>query len=247
MVGPLMTPRSRSVSDARCDGGTNLKRLCHMRFSRCAKIKSAAHLGKAFLHNVRTSRVTNADPERLATNEVLVPCDDVHAAWVARVGSRTVRKNAVLAVEVLLARSPDWVGDESEWVKRSQAWLEDQFGAENVLSSVVHRDQTTPHLQALTVPIDSRGKLNCRAFLGGKAKLVRLQDSYAEAMAPLGLERGRQGSTASHQTTREHLLRALDEARKERDEARKERDELREALRFVCVPPVEGMAKTVPV
>jgi hypothetical protein len=62
-----------------------------------------------------------------------------------------------------------------------------------------------------------------------------------------GAQRGRQGSTASHQTIREHLLQALDEARKERDEARKERDELREALRFVCAPPVEGMAKTVPV
>ncbi len=172
---------------------------------RCAKIKSPEHLGKAFRHNLRRVAVSNADLARRSENEVLVPCEDVHSAWAARVGSRTVRKNAVRAVEVVLARSPEWVGDESAWVKRSQAWLEEQFGGpENVLSSVVHRDEQTPHIQAIVVPIDGRDRLNCVAFLGGKAKMVRLQDSYAEAMAPLGLSRGKRGSMATHQSIREH-------------------------------------------
>ncbi|WP_252513350.1 plasmid recombination protein [Acinetobacter nosocomialis] len=31
----------------------------------------------------------------------------------------------------------------------------------------MHRDETTPHLVAYVVPIDSKGNLNCREFLAG--------------------------------------------------------------------------------
>jgi hypothetical protein len=48
------------------------------------------------------------------------------------------------------------------------------------------------------VPIDSREKLNCRAFLGARFRLHALQSDYAIAMEKHGLERGVAGSKRKH-------------------------------------------------
>jgi 5S rRNA maturation endonuclease (ribonuclease M5) len=55
------------------------------------------------------------------------------------------------------------------------------------------------------VPLDEKGKLNCRAILGGsRYRLSELQDDFAAAMAPLGLERGIKGSRAKHTEIRKY-------------------------------------------
>ena len=53
------------------------------------------------------------------------------------------------------------------------------------------------------VPIDSKGKLNCRDYLGGREKLRDLQDSFAAIHKGIGLERGIQGSKAHHTTVKQ--------------------------------------------
>lgn len=172
---------------------------------RVEKLKSFVHLENAYRHNHRTSAVPNADPRRMVQNQVCIDRGPATASWHAVVGNppRKRRSDAVLALQVTLVRSPEWVGDESEWATRSHAWIEQQFGAANVLSSVIHRDEKTPHLQALVVPLRA-GVLNAKSWTGGAAKLAQLQTSYAKQMAPLGLQRGREGSAASHQSIREH-------------------------------------------
>jgi hypothetical protein len=55
------------------------------------------------------------------------------------------------------------------------------------------------------VPLDEKGKLNCRALLGGsRYRLSQLQDDFALAMKPLGLSRGIKGSRASHTEVRKY-------------------------------------------
>ena len=57
------------------------------------------------------------------------------------------------------------------------------------------------------VPLDEKGKLNCRALLGGsRYRLSELQDDFAAAMKPLGLERGIKGSKAKHTEVRKSGL-----------------------------------------
>ena len=53
------------------------------------------------------------------------------------------------------------------------------------------------------MPIDEKGKLNCRHYLGGREKLRELQDSFATVHKGIGLERGIQGSKAHHTTVKE--------------------------------------------
>jgi hypothetical protein len=55
------------------------------------------------------------------------------------------------------------------------------------------------------VPLDEKGKLNCRALFGGsRYRLSELQDDFALAMKPLGLERGIKGSRAKHTEVRKY-------------------------------------------
>ena len=120
-----------------------------------------------------------------------------------------------------------------EWCADNLAWLRETFGAENVVSAVVHRDESTPHIHAAVVPIvtgerrkartassESPGKRHYRTKFAARPRLcaddvilrVRLkqcQDSYASAMSQYGLERGIDGSEARHITTQEFYRQAI--------------------------------------
>lgn len=87
------------------------------------------------------------------------------------------------------------------------------------VKAVAHRDEQTPHVVAYAVPLDRNKRLNCKAHLGGRDKLSALQDEYAEAMKPLGLQRGIRGSQAEHQRVKTWYgkVELLDQAVKDRD------------------------------
>ncbi len=129
---------------------------------------------------------------------------------VERIGEQTIRKNAVLAVEMLLTASPEYFRPEEperaghyepeklvEWQQTVRSWLNEEYG-DRIVRAELHLDESTPHIHAYLVPLDERGKLNCRGIFGGREKMSRFQDSYATAMSPLGLERGVKGSKAKH-------------------------------------------------
>ncbi|MBD2766574.1 plasmid recombination protein [Hymenobacter sp. BT664] len=67
------------------------------------------------------------------------------------------------------------------------------------MNAVLHLDEQTPHIHATVVPIDAAGKLNCRAMLGDRQKMRSMQTSFAAQLAPLGLQRGVEGSQAQDQ------------------------------------------------
>ncbi len=87
------------------------------------------------------------------------------------------------------------------------AWLHETYGEKNVVAAILHRDEITPHIQALVVPIDERGCLSATRYVDGAEKLHAQQTSYARAVASLGLQRGIKGSVADHQTVQESTPR----------------------------------------
>lgn len=159
----------------------------------------------------RTQETENADPSRADLNEILLGSDDP-AADVAealdRVQQQTgkpLRKNGVRAVELFFGMSPDWAKNASQedikaWADASQAWAEETFGMDNLVQLRLHQDETTPHLTGFMVPQDPKtGRLNASRWFDGRKALSDLQTSYAAAMAPFGLERGIEGSGATHE------------------------------------------------
>lgn len=175
-----------------------------------------ANLAAAIAHNLRERHTPNADSERFQDNTVLKGAEtgaQVMQAWQERAPDK-VRKNAVHALEYFVGASPEKMQamsreQQDAFFRRALDWFEHRHGAENVLSAVIHRDETTPHMQVLVIPLDERGKLNARELIGGKARMSQMQTDFARDVGlSFGLERGRERSKATHQTIREYYGRA---------------------------------------
>ncbi len=180
---------------------------------RVAKLKTMGEIGALGQHNERTRETPNADAERLQENVRLAGSGD----WMADAQRRLdaapmIRSDAVLGIEHVMTASRDFYaqGDEqeratrlAEWTERSMAWLRERYGDANIVAAVLHKDELTPHIQALVVPINDAGRLSAYTYTGGREKLGMMQDSYARAMEPFGLERGVRGSVAVHETIKE--------------------------------------------
>jgi hypothetical protein len=119
-----------------------------------------------------------------------------------------IRKNAVLCIEYLIAGSPNAIHEMTKTMQHAYFsdalhWLTERHGAKTVVCGIVHRDESTPHLSVFVIPIDPRGRLNCRHFLGGAASMTTMQTEFAERVGKLhGLSRGIEGSKAQHMSIR---------------------------------------------
>ncbi|WP_316510152.1 plasmid recombination protein [Escherichia coli] len=54
------------------------------------------------------------------------------------------------------------------------------------------------------VPLTQDGRLSAKEFIGGRSKMREDQSTYAESVKKLGLERGIEGSRATHQTVQHY-------------------------------------------
>lgn len=178
---------------------------------RTQKLKSGAAVRRSLLHAFREQETPNADPERAGDNTHIgaASAADVLDRFNSRLATQPkIRKNAVLAIEYLVTASPDCLHGKTReqqdaYFRDALTWLRERHGEANVVYAGIHRDESTPHMYAYVVPLDERGKLNCRAFLGGSEALRAMQTAFAEKVAaPHGLERGVEGSRARHQSLR---------------------------------------------
>lgn len=176
---------------------------------RTAKLKSMGSIGGSLAHTYRTRETPNADAQRDHLNEHHGPGDPeaIREAIRARLPEKR-RKDAVLCLEYFVGASPEFFQGEQDgtgYFAAAVDWLKRRHGAENVVAWSVHRDETSPHLVAYVVPLDEAGKLNAKRFTGGKAVLSRMQTEFAETCArQFGLQRGIEGSKATHTTIREY-------------------------------------------
>ena len=197
---------------------------------RTAKLKTAGNIGGLNNHLTRAMDVPNADPELIGYNSRPIGTENLLQDIQNRLSELEIipRKNAVLAIEHLMTASPEafayekYIDSDGKTGLRGQVdtwkafkkdcfnWLSDRYGTENIVNITVHLDESTPHLHAVVVPIDSRKKLNCRAFLGGREKMSEMQTSFAEKVKHLGLERGIEGSKAIHQDVKAFYGRLSD-------------------------------------
>ena len=81
----------------------------------------------------------------------------------------------------------------------------ERYGEENIISAVVHLDETTPHM----LPITSDGRL-CSKQLFDKPQLQKLQTDFYEAVGKRwGLQRGKEGSQKKHLSTAEYKAKKI--------------------------------------
>lgn len=178
---------------------------------RIQKIKSWGALARSEAHTTREVYTPNANLQ-IKNLEVVGDYDnlDLVSKVKNKIGSQKYRSDAVLTVEMLLSASaeyfrPDAVHEAGsydkqcldDFVEAVVKWLDNSWG-DRIVKAELHLDEMTPHIHAYLVPLDERGKLNCKALFGTRAKMHQLQDSFANAVEHLGIVRGVKGSVATY-------------------------------------------------
>ena len=188
---------------------------------RVAKIKGFGQLAAVAGHNLRTRSTPNANPN---IQNVVVKggqnFEQIRASWEQETAGVTVRKNAVIATEVLITASPEffrphnpekaghWEPERlSQWRTATEKFIAERFP--HAVSVVLHLDESTPHYQIIDVPLmtNRKGKttLSHYAKFGGPpSNMSRWQDLAAASVKHLGIKRGLKNSTAKHTTIQKY-------------------------------------------
>lgn len=118
-----------------------------------------------------------------------------------------VRKDSVKFVDTLVTVSPEFAkaheAEMPEYFRRAFDFLKERVGEDNIISAVVHMDETTPHMHLCFVPLTKDKRLSAKEILGNKKTMIRWQDDFYACMAERWpeLERG----TPAVETKRRHL------------------------------------------
>ena len=172
---------------------------------RAKKLATMGSVAASMQHCYRERETHNADQERTPDNQHLgAKTTDEAMGKLRDMLPEKRRKDAVLAVEYVMTASPEWFAkatpeQEKALFQRSLQWLADKYGADRIITASIHRDEATPHLSAFVVPLTADKRLSAKEFIGDRKKMSADQTSYAAKMLDLGLERGIEGSKATHQ------------------------------------------------
>ena len=191
-------------------------------------------------HIERTIDPANADKSRTHLNRELIEFPEgvknrteaiQHRIENAGI-TRKISHNQVRAIRIMLTGTHEDIeqikntGKLNNWCADNLDWLKKTFGAENLVSAVLHLDEKTPHIHATVVPVvagerrkakqeqqTSKKKYKkkninsarlCADDVMARDKLTHYQNTYAEAMNKYGLQRGVESSEARHVSTQQY-------------------------------------------
>lgn len=126
---------------------------------------------------------------------------------------RKIRSDAILMNSFVVTSDGEFFKGLHPWEQQDffrdcVQFFEDKYGEENMISAVVHLDETTPHLHLNFVPIND-GRLSSKSLFD-RQKLAQLQTELWEKVGKkYGLQRGKLGSAATHVSAAEHRAKAI--------------------------------------
>ena len=145
--------------------------------------------------------------------------------------TRKIGNNQVRAIRINVSGTHEDMeriereGRLDEWCADNMKYFADTCGKENIVAAHLHRDEETPHIHVTLVPIvkgerkrrkrEEQAKKRyrkkptdtvrlCADDIMTRLRLKSYQDTYAEAMAKYGLQRGIDGSKARHKSTQQY-------------------------------------------
>ena len=124
-----------------------------------------------------------------------------------------VRKDAVMMCSFVVGSDREFFKNLSEREQEKffadcTRFFSDRYDEENIISAVVHMDETTPHLHLNLIPI-ADGKLCAKQLFDRKA-LQELQTDFHSAVGKKwNLQRGKEGSTAKHLDTMSYKVKKM--------------------------------------
>lgn len=156
--------------------------------------------------------------ERTKNNYTFVKREQGYLAYVNQrikdLGCRT-KKDTVLLCSMVVSASPDFFDGYppeiiKEYFRMCYNFFARKYGEKNIVSAVVHMDETTPHMHLNLMPVLD-GRLCCKKLFD-RTGLRNLQtDIYEEVGKHWGLKRGEQGSKTKHLDVAEYKAKKAEE------------------------------------
>ena len=210
------------------------------------KVKSASEFSKISNHNNRihltVKEKNRIDCDRTYLNKILVNPFGISKTSAPDLNNKIqefykkneieVRKNSVLAIDLMLTTSPEYFGEWhknkkitqdgqkkiDEWVSIQMDFVKNQFGENAIKYAVLHLDETTPHIHFLVTPEQTKEiKFKNKYGVGSKMKTSLNADrwnpnfwkkfltSYEKFNRKLGLKKGEEGSMSENVSLKDFM------------------------------------------
>ncbi len=162
---------------------------------------------------------------------------------------RKIRKDAVYICSCVLGASSEFfegktLSEQRQFFTDYAKFFADKYGVENIVSAVVHMDETTPHMHLNFIPI-TEGRL-CAKELCNR-KLSQLQtEVWKKVGEKYGLDRGEPNSQAEHLDIAEYKAKKIVEAAEQKcAEAEEYSEALQQAEQGEIAHSKSGMRKQI--
>lgn len=213
----------------------------HTQLLRVKKLTGSGIVAIAARHNLREMQDergadSHIDPRKSHLNVVLNGA--THSAGVAGEAATlmeqakvTLRKNAVLGIEVLFSVATSSIIREHDFFVDAVAWAAGFFEVP-ILSAVIHNDENAKHCHVILLPLFD-GRMIGNALVGSRKRLQAMQaDFHAKVGQRYGLKRGepaRRFSRTARAAAADGVVRVLQKERNKLDDPAI-RDALRDAI-----------------
>lgn len=188
--------------------------------------------------NYKSTKNPQIDKSRTHLNYHTLPYEKKYLAFIDErikelAPKRKIKDDAVLITSFILGSDKEFFDGISPEAQKQffddcTEFFAERYGKENVVSAVVHLDESTPHLHFNLMPVTG-GRL-CAKELFDRTALRELQTDFYEIVGKkYGLKRGKEGSTAKHLDTVAFKTKKMTEAAEEAQTAAKPVKELLES------------------
>lgn len=175
--------------------------------------------------NYQSTRNPQIDKSKTRLNYHTVPYEKKYLSFIdERIKQlspkRKNKDDAVLITSFILGSDKEFFDritaeQQKQFFADCTDFFSERYGKENVVSAVVHLDESTPHLHFNLMPV-ADGRL-CAKELFDRAALRELQTNFYEVVGKkYGLKRGKEGSTARHLDTVAFKTKKMTEAAEEK-------------------------------
>ena len=175
--------------------------------------------------NYKSTRNPQIDKSRTHLNYHTLPHEKKYLAFIDKrikelAPKRKIKDDAVLITSFILGSDKEFFAGitpetQKQFFDDCTEFFAERYGKENVVSAVVHLDESTPHLHFNLMPV-ADGRL-CAKELFDRAALRELQTNFYEVVGKkYGLKRGKDGSTAKHLDTVAFKAKKMTEAAEEK-------------------------------
>lgn len=168
----------------------------------------------------KSTKNPQIDSTRTSENYHIIERSDTYLTYIDKrikelAPKRKIKDDAVLINSFILGSDGEFFNGLSPYQQQDfffdcTKFFADRYGAKNIISAVVHNDETTPHLHLNLIPVLD-GRL-CSKQLFDRKSLRALQTDFHEAVGKKwGLKRGEIGSMAEHLDTTAFKLKKIKE------------------------------------